>query len=290
MSINDIFIIYLFHIFLLIISFIFLILVIIKYFRNTQSFYAHILFNIIIISFFHPLGYSLYWKKEEDKNLNDSLCDIQGFIIIFSECGIDLWMINLLNTLYLMIFKNQNLSLQTNKLLLYLYYFTGYIIPLIISCIFLIKKVYNMSKLNYCLIKIKDKDKIFYIFYFVHVLPILYCIFFFYQMILFYNKMKKFLKSIDFLNFFFSLIKLAIFPFFLLLGCILFSITNFQNKDKSILIILAGLTYSLCCIFFSFLFFFDLLIYNCCKKKSNEILFDSSLSQDSINELKYFNN
>ena len=290
MSIYDIFSIYHFHIFLFIISFIFLILVIIKYFRNTQSFYAHILFNIIIISFFHPLGFSLYWKKEEDKNLNDSLCDIQGFIIIFSECGIDLWMINLLHTLYLMKFKNQNLTLQTNKRLLYLYYFTGYIIPLIISCIFLIKKVYNISNLNYCFLKIKDKDKIFYIFYFVHVLPILYCIFFFYQMILFYNKMKKFLKSIDFLKFFYLLIKLAIFPFFLLLGCILFSITNFQNKDKSILIILAGLTYSLCCIFFSFLFLFNLLIYNCSKKKSNEILLDSKNKKKPINELEFFTN
>ena len=95
-----------------------------------------------------------------------------------------------------MIIKSKILSFKKNKRLLYFYYFMGYIIPLIISCIFLIDGSYRIQDLNYCLINLKENDKekvkdINYIFYFIHVLPILYCLFFFSQIIKFYKKMYK---------------------------------------------------------------------------------------------------
>ena len=72
----------------------------------------------------------------------------------------------------------------------------GYIIPLIVSSIFLIDGSYGMQDLNYCLINIKENEEkkindINYIFYSIHVLPILYCLFFFSQIIEFYKKMYK---------------------------------------------------------------------------------------------------
>ena len=191
MSFKEIFTIYHFHILLLFLSIICLILVLKKYFLvKSHSFYSHILFNIIIISFFHPLGFSLNWKID-DNEINHSFCIPQGFLIVFSQSGIDLWLINLMNTIYLMIIKSKILSFKKNKRLLYFYYFMGYIIPLIISCIFLIYGSYDMQKLNYCLINIDEKEKKNYIFYSIHVLPILYCLFFFSQIIKFYKKMYK---------------------------------------------------------------------------------------------------
>ena len=125
MSFEEIFTIYHFHILLLFLSIICLILVLKKYFLvKSHSFYSHILFNIIIISFFHPLGFSLYWNKNNDddtdpENKHEFFCTTQGFLIIFSQSGIDLWLINLMNTIYLMIIKSKILSFKKNKRLLF---------------------------------------------------------------------------------------------------------------------------------------------------------------------------
>ena len=58
-----------------------------------------------------------------------------------------------------MIIKSKILSFKKNKRLLYFYYFMGYIIPLIISSIFLIDDSYGMQDLNYCLINIKENEE-----------------------------------------------------------------------------------------------------------------------------------
>ena len=297
MSIKEIFTIYHFHILLLFLSVICLILVLKKYFLvKSHSFYSHILFNIIIISFFHPLGFSLYWNKNNDddtdpENKHEFFCTTQGFLIIFSQSGIDLWLINLMNTIYLMIIKSKILSFKKNKRLLYFYYFMGYIIPLIISSIFLIDDSYGMQELNYCLINIKENEEkkindINYIFYSIHVLPILYCLFFFFQIIKFYKKMYKIEKHS---KIFFLSIKLSILPLFIFSGSLLFSITNFQNIESSILINIAGFTYSICCIFFSLIFLYNFLLYNCSKNSKNIFnSFDNSISINNTNEPEFY--
>ena len=291
MSIKEIFTIYHFHILLLFLSVICLILVLKKYFLvKSHSFYSHILFNIIIISFFHPLGFSLNWKKDgsdEEESRYEFFCKPQGFLIVFSQSGIDLWLINLMNTIYLMIIKSKILSFKKNKRLLYFYYFMGYIIPLIISCIFLIYGSYDMQKLNYCLINIDEKEKKNYIFYSIHVLPILYCLFFFSQIIKFYKKMYKIEERS---KIFFLSIKLSILPLFIFSGSLLFSITNFQNIESSILINIAGFTYSICCIFFSLIFLYNFLLYNCSKNSKKNIFnsFDNSISINNTNEPEFY--
>ncbi len=293
MSIKEIFTIYHFHILLLFLSVICLILVLKKYFLvKSHSFYSHILFNIIIISFFHPLGFSLNWKID-GKELNHSFCDFQGFLIVFSQSGIDLWLINLMNTIYLMIIKSKILSFKKNKRLLYFYYFMGYIIPLIVSCIFLIDNSYDMQDLNYCLINLEEKENdeekvknINYIFYSIHVLPILYCLFFFSQIIKFYKKMYKIEKRS---KIFFLSIKLSILPLFIFFGSLFFSITNFGNIESSIIIIIAGFTYSICCIFFSLIFLYNFLLYNCSKNSKNIFnSFDNSISINNTNEPEFY--
>ena len=290
---KEIFTIYHFHILLLFLSVICLILVLKKYFLvKLHSFYSHILFNIIIISFFHPLGFSLNWKKN-GKQLNPSFCDFQGFLIVFSQSGIDLWLINLMNTIYLMIIKSEILSFKKNKRLLYFYYFMGYIIPLIISSIFLIDDSYGMQDLNYCLINLEEKENdeekvknINYIFYSIHVLPILYCLFFFSQIIKFYKKMYKIEKHS---KIFFLSIKLSILPLFIFFGSLFFSITNFGNIESSIIIIIAGFTYSICCIFFSLIFLYNFLLYNCSKNSKNIFnSFDNSISINNTNEPEFY--
>ena len=110
-----------------------------------------------------------------------------------------------MNTMYLMIIKSEILSFKKNKRLLFFYYFMGYIIPLIISSIFLIDDSYGMQDLNYCLINIKENEEkkindINYIFYSIHVLPILYCLFFFLKLL---NFIKKCIKLKNILKFFF---------------------------------------------------------------------------------------
>ena len=292
MSIKEIFTIYHFHILLLFLSVICLILVLKKYFLvKSHSFYSHILFNIIIISFFHPLAFSLNWKKD-GKQLNPSFCDFQGFLIVFSQSGIDLWLINLMNTIYLMIIKSKILSFKKNKRLLYFYYFMGYIIPLIVSSIFAINDSYDIQDLNYCLINLEEKENdekvkdINYIFYSIHVLPILYCLFFFSQIIKFYKKMYKIEKRS---KIFFLSIKLSILPLFIFFGSLFFSITNFGNIESSIIIIIAGFTYSICCIFFSLIFLYNFLLYNCSKNSKNIFnSFDNSISINNTNEPEFY--
>ena len=283
MSFKEIFTIYHFHILLLFLSIICLILVLKKYFLvKSHSFYSHILFNIIIISFFHPLGFSLNWNKDDsDKNPESKfkfLCKPQGFLIVFSQSGIDLWLINLMNTIYLMIIKSQILSFKKNKRLLFFYYFIGYIIPLIISCIFLINKSYDMQELNYCLIDIEKNNIFNYIFYCIHILPFLYCLFFFSQIFIFYKTMNKIEKHS---KIFILSLKLSILPLFIFFGSLIFTITNFKNEESSILIKIAGFTYSICCIFFSLVFLYNFLLYNCSKNEKN--IFNSFENTISIN-------
>jgi hypothetical protein len=286
MSIKEIFTIYHFHILLLFLSVICLILVLKKYFLvKSHSFYSHILFNIIIISFFHPLAFSLNWKID-GKELNHSFCDFQGFLIVFSQSGIDLWLINLMNTIYLMIIKSKILSFKKNKRLLFFYYFIGYIIPLIISCIFLINESYEMQKLNYCLIDIEKNNIFNYIFYCIHILPFLYCLFFFSQIFIFYKTMNKIEKHS---KIFILSLKLSILPLFIFFGSLFFSITNFGNIESSIIIIIAGFTYSICCIFFSLIFLYNFLLYNCSKNSKNIFnSFDNSISINNTNEPEFY--
>ena len=181
-----------------------------------------------------------------------------------------------------MIIKSKILSFKKNKRLLFFYYFIGYIIPLIISCIFLIKKSYKMQDLNYCLIDItEENDKIKYIkyiFYCIHILPFLYCLFFFSQIFIFYKTMNKIEKHS---KIFILSLKLSILPLFIFLGSLLFTITNFKNEERSILIKIAGFTYSICCIFFSLVFLYNFLLYNCSKNEKN--IFNSFENTISIN-------
>ena len=279
MSFKEIFTIYYFHILLLFLSIICLILVLKKYFLvKSHSFYSHILFNIIIISFFHPLGFSLNWKID-DNEINHSFCIPQGFLIVFSQNGIDLWLINLMNTIYLMIIKSQILSSKKNKRLLFFYYFIGYIIPLIISCFFLINKSYKMKGLDYCLIDVtEDNEKKNYIFYCIHIFPFLYCLFFFSQIFIFYKTMNKIEKHS---KIFILSLKLSILPLFIFFGSLFFTLTNFHLIKSDLLINIAGFTYSICCIFFSLIFLYNFLLYNCSKNEKN--IFNSFENTISIN-------
>ena len=88
---------------------------------------------------------------------------------------------------------------------------------------------------------------------------------------------------------FFLSIKLSILPLFIFFGSLFFSITNFGNIESSIIIIIAGFTYSICCIFFSLIFLYNFLLYNCSKNSKNIFnSFDNSISINNTNEPEFY--